>query len=94
MIRPRSSVQRHLGRPQKGARPLDVDGARWWYLIGRCWVPIWSPDGVKHVASITKVACRSFNTLERGQWKKTSDGMICPEHVRRYIRRFVTGSSE
>ncbi len=39
----------------------------------------------KWVLSPVEVTGRSWNVLERGQWKKTSDGMITPADLRRFL---------
>lgn len=61
--------------------PTDV----WLYRLGRGNAVITSPQGKKTRVRYETLTGRSPNTLERGQWKKTSDGMICPSHVKSYI---------
>lgn len=73
-------------KPRKGARRLTVDGEQWWFFIGTSHTVLWDPGGRKHLAHTAEVGGRSQPVLERGQWKHTSDGMITPEHVRRYVR--------
>jgi hypothetical protein len=41
----------------------------------------------KWVFSLAEVTGRSWNVLERGQWKKTSDGALTPGVLRQFIDR-------
>lgn len=76
-----------LERPQKGARKLDIDGQIWWWTIGHLLITIWGPDGTKHRVTITEVRGVSPAVYERGQHKRTVDGMVTPAHVRQWIQR-------
>jgi hypothetical protein len=80
-------MKRATDRPRRGARALDVDGQQWWFRVGHGAIEIWPPDGTKHVTDMCKVTGRDWDTIERGQWKKTEDGMVKPGHVRGYIRK-------
>lgn len=69
----------------KGQRTMEINGKNWKFIIGSSNVVIWSPTGVKIVTNHSKVTDRTWDTLERGRWKKTSNGMVCPCHVRHWI---------
>jgi len=68
-----------------GARRIVVNGEVWQYKIGRSYVHIWTPRGRKLIKRAHEVAGRTPDVLERGQWKKTSDGMITPADVERFV---------
>lgn len=69
----------------KKPRTMQINGKNWKFIIGGCHIAIWSPTGVKILTNHSEVTGRDWNTLERGQWKKTNDGMVCPGHVRGWI---------
>lgn len=72
-------------RPARKARRLYIHGRPWWYKIGRCYAHIWNPSGEKHIRTISDVRGLPSDVIDRGQYKKTRDGMVCPSHVERYI---------
>ena len=74
-------------RPMKGERRVDVDGESWSFKIGKGAAVIIAPNGQKSVVSLTTLTGRSPDTIERGQWKGTRDGMVVPDHVRNHVRR-------
>jgi hypothetical protein len=66
-------------------RTFTVDGRKWTCEFGRGNVSIRAEDGHRVVVDYHKLTGRSWDVIERGQWKKTSDGMITPACVKRYI---------
>jgi hypothetical protein len=80
-------MKRATDRPRRGARALDVDGKQWWFRVGHQAIEIWSPEGKRHLTNMSQVTGRDWNTIERGQWEKTMDGMVKPGHVLGYIRK-------
>lgn len=44
---------------------------------------------VKHNVHVTEVTGLQWDDVERGQWKRTSDGMITPGQVRAWIDKNV-----
>lgn len=73
----------------RNARVLVIDGEIWQYKIGKSYTHIWPPPsrgGKKLIKRTHEIAGRSPDTLERGQYKKTSDGMVTPSDVEKYIR--------
>ena len=44
------------------------------------------PNGNKHVAKVWEVKGVHPDIMERGRWKKTSDGMVMPSEIEQYIR--------
>jgi len=75
-------------------RVIVIRDEKWICDFGRGAVGIRSPiDGHRTIVGYSELTGRSWNVLERGQWKKTRDGMVCPGHVRRYIiDRLSTGT--
>jgi hypothetical protein len=67
-------------------RTLVVDGKAYQYRIGHHSMVLVHPDGKKEIVRLAVIANRTPDTIDRGRWKKTSDGMITPKHVEGYIR--------
>lgn len=61
------------------------DGSEWKFKIGTAYVILKSPEGKRRNVSISQLTGRSWDTIERGKHKKTSDGMVTPRHIREYI---------
>ena len=70
-------------------RKIVVDGQNWQFMIGRSFVKVVSPSGQGYVANHSEVTGRSWDTLERGIWKKTSDGMVTPANIEVFIRNLL-----
>lgn len=68
-------------------RRITVRGEVFTYTIGTGSVRITWPDGSSRAVLLTVVTGRSEDVLERGQWKKTSDGMVTPKDIAAYIER-------
>lgn len=79
-------VQDKRKKPWRSARKLLIDNQNWWFSVGRSHVLIQPPTSKKFYVDFSTLTGRSWNTLEIGLHKKTSDGMIKPGHVRAYIR--------
>lgn len=71
-------------------RKLELDDETWEYMIGRSNVKIKSPrTGKSHIVDFSTITGRPWSTIERGQHKKTSDGMVGPGDVRLYIENTI-----
>lgn len=71
-------------------RKVHILGKVWQYQIGRTAVVIQFPPPNqirKFTVEASLVAERKPEDLERGKWKKSSDGMIKPSDVKRYIEK-------
>lgn len=73
-------------RHQRGSRRVHVNGKVWLYRVGRAGgVVIYGPND-EHVAThAAHIKGQWAQDFERGQWKRTSDGMLKPRHVKRFI---------
>ncbi len=71
--------------PATGTRRIVVNGATWRWSVGKGNVSLWSPDGVRHNAHASAVKGITPDDFDRGKRKRTSDGSVCPSHVRAYI---------
>lgn len=71
-------------------RKLTIEDKVWEYQLGKGNAVIKSPDNKKTVVDYVKLTGRSWDTLERGQYKKTSDGMVTPQHIKSYIQTYLT----
>lgn len=81
-------MKRLAPKPRPGRR-VDVDGEVWTYVFGRGNAKLHSPEGKPYVVDYSVLTRRDPSTIERGQWKRTSDGMVKPGHVRGYIRHVI-----
>ena len=71
--------------PRTGVRRLVIGTATWrWSMHGGS-VSVWSPDGKRRNVDPHTILGVSPNTWERGQWKRTQDGVVSPRHVRAFI---------
>jgi len=61
------------------------DGTEWQYKIGTSTVVLRSPDGKSHQVGINVITGRTWDIIERGKYKKTSDGMVTPSQIRQYV---------
>lgn len=64
-------------------RKIVVDGSTYEYHVGRSYVVFDNGHRVK----LNEITGRDWDTIERGQWKKTSDGMVTPKHIAEYLRK-------
>ena len=76
-------------KPTKKSRMIVIEGETWYYQIGGFSCAFWNPEGKKYVNRTNIVANRSWDVLERGEYKKTSDGMITPKDIRKYIQEHI-----
>jgi hypothetical protein len=75
-------------------RKIDVDGEEWEFSTGKGNAVIKNPrTGKKAIVDYSILTGRTWNVLERGQWKKTIDGMVTPGHVSGYIRKHLRGKT-
>lgn len=75
--------------PARKARRLYIHGRPWWYKVGRTYAVIWNPVGRKHAVELDALRGLTHDLIDRGRWKKTTDGMIRPSHVERYIASHI-----
>lgn len=76
-------------RRLKHGRRLQLPSGVWRYRIGREAVILLGPDGSKHVERLSVVTGRSQDTIDRGRYKITPDGMVLPSDIKRYIETVV-----
>jgi hypothetical protein len=77
-----------------GWRRLMLSSGLWHYKPGVTGARIVAPDGRSCYVKVPQLLGTSWDTWERGQWKRTSDGMITPSDVRRYIEVSVSTPSD
>jgi len=72
-------------------RKVHINNQEWQYHIGQGTVVIQSPDGKKsyHKIHLVKGVCEP-DIIDRGRYKRTSDGMVKPSEVKNYIENFLT----
>lgn len=73
--------------PKQHLRTLHRPEGDWRYKIGSDCMLLFDPNGNKFVETLNNVAERSWNLIERGRWKETSDGSIMPADVAWYIEK-------
>ena len=74
-----------MRKPHRKARKLIVHEETWWWVCSGG-VYIWAPDGARFWISGDTVKGVPHGTFERGCHKRTTDGMLRPSEVERYIR--------
>jgi hypothetical protein len=79
-----------LGRPRRGARRLVMGTSVWWWYSKGKGIEIWSPQGKRQVTDASTVTGRTWEAIERGYWKKTSDCSVTPGHIRAFIEKTKT----
>jgi len=67
-------------------RVIVIDGNKWLWKCGFSFVRIASPNGVTKDIDIPDITGGTWDTLERGRWKRTQDGMVTPSMIEDYIR--------
>ena len=67
-------------------RKVHINGQKYWYKIGKVFIPIFTPNGVKFLANQSLVSGLSWNELERGYWKGWFKG-ITPKMIKEYITK-------
>ena len=72
-----------------GWRTMQVDGRVWRYRFGRGNAVIRDDADKPSVVDYSALTGRAWTTIERGQWKKTGDGMVKPGHVLGWIRKHL-----
>ncbi len=87
MPRPRRRLADEA-RELTGVRKIHVGGKVWGYRIGQQFAVIHLPGTIrKKVVTLSKITGRTCDTIERGRWKITSDGMVKPSEVKAYIEQ-------
>lgn len=76
-----SELGRHRGRN------IVVDRVRWVYRVTRGSVVAYSESGERRCSPAWEVRGLSPGAFERGQWKRTADGKVCPSDIARWLRR-------
>lgn len=76
---------------KKSKRKIVVDGLEYGWIYGGSGIVVWDADGKKHHGHVEAVTGCDWNAIERGQWKKTSDGMVTPYDVANWIRVHLQG---
>lgn len=66
-------------------RNLHIDGKVWRYAVGRAFVHVRSPDGVRLVVGHNVLTGLSWEELERAERKGTGQNSITPSMVREYV---------
>ena len=71
-------------------RHLEAAGRTWGYVVGSWSVRITSPrTGKSVVVDVAAITGRSPSDFERGRYKRTSDGMVKPGHIKGYIEKLA-----
>lgn len=72
-------------------RKVHVGGEVWEFQTGKGNAVIRNPrTGKKTIVDYAKLTGRDWNTIERGQWKRTTDGMVTPADVKAYIGKYLS----
>lgn len=71
---------------------LVLPSGTWRYRVGHRFVVLYSPVGTKHVVDISTITGRSWDTIERGRWKRTMDGAVLPSDIRKCVLALLEGT--
>jgi hypothetical protein len=66
-------------------RTLTLNCLEWGYVIGKWSARIFSPTGNVFAVPLDAITGRTPETIERGRYKQTTDGMVTPADMRRYL---------
>lgn len=75
--------------PKKGVRKVHINGVEYRYLIGSFMVVFFLDDG-KVGVPWPDVVGMDWNVIERGQWRKTSDGTVHPRQVKAWLESYLS----
>jgi hypothetical protein len=68
-------------------RSLHFHGGKiWTYHVGKDYINLWTPTGMRYNLAVHHVLNISAAELERSQWKRTYRG-VGPHHVKDFIYR-------
>lgn len=73
----------------EGWRKIHINNEVFLYKIGKGYVSIKLNNGKTIYPNLVEVTSKSWDVLERGQWKKTSDGYVLPSHIKDYLIKRV-----
>lgn len=73
-----------------GMRSITVRGVTYQFKVGSTYLLVRFPDGRPHRIGLDELTGRD---VSRGRWKKTSDGMVRPEHVASFICSELKGGA-
>ena len=86
MTTERSGIGSMLHRFVRRGRLIVVGGVEWRYRVGRGSVIAYSITGERRCEDAWRVKeLDQPDTLDRGRWKRTSDGMVQPRDVARWL---------
>ena len=69
-------------------RKLHIQGRVWHWRVGQGGVVIQLPGSIKKITVMAAdIKGITPDSVDRGRWKKTSDGMIRPGEVKSYIEK-------
>jgi hypothetical protein len=75
-----------LRRFVRRGRLLTVAGTKWRWRVGRGGnVIAYSEHGERRCASAWAIRGMDPDTFDRGQWKRTSDGMVRPADIAKWL---------
>jgi len=79
-------IKKRKPRPVFLKRKLHIGNEVWTYKMGHRHVVIRHPDGLKSsIANKSQVTGLSWDTIERGEWKRTSDAHVYPRQIKKWI---------
>lgn len=70
-------------------RKIVLPSGQWTYRVGKTMVRFTPPDGRSFAVGTDVVTGRTPDMLARGRAKSSSDGMVTPADVRKYITELL-----
>ena len=80
------------GRSSMKGRTITVGGTKYVWRVGRGTTVIRLKETNAHFAKVSnhRLLGVTPDTYARGQWKRTSDGMVTPKHIAESIERIIS----
>ena len=70
---------------QRSGRNIVVGGISWEYTVGSGDIVAYSENGERKCEGIHVLKGTDPDSVDRGRWKKTTDGMLRPREVARWL---------
>jgi hypothetical protein len=76
----------HTPFEKRSGRLIVVNGVKWKYTIGKDCIVAYSENGERKCEKCWIVrGSYDPDVYDRGQWKKTQDGMLTPSYIERWL---------
>lgn len=74
--------------PKHGVRRLHIGGREYLYKIFP-WRAVFYLEKMKVVADLPDITGLTTDIIDRGRWKKTSDGFVTPAMCKKFLEKIL-----